>query len=641
MIAILSFLLAACVRKPVVSPVPEPTRDPNLEASIERQLQAMNPAALPVYRQATTAMDSGDLEKSKDLYEQVTVMAPEFATAYRRLSYVEYYSNNLARAEELARKAFEMEPNAYNKTSLARVLLQKDTPKDSQDAFGLASSAADELPDDEETTMVLMMAAGAIGNVDVIRQTNDHLLELAPNNPLAHYFAGLLAANDGKWEKAENELLFSQQLGIPEENVQEVLSRGISRNALFIRLLRWSAVGMGIWLLGLGILYSGGSVLSRATMRALKKAEPAVNVQVSPEEHRLRSIYRSIINVLSLYFYISIPFVILALFLVVGGAFFIFFMAGSIPIQLALILAIMLFTSLYGIVKSLFTRLKDTPPGLEISRQNAPDLWALVEEVAQKLKIQPVDKIYLTPYTGIAVYETGSIMKKMQGGGQRNLILGMGALTGLTQGQLAAILAHEYGHFSNQDTAGGDLAHRVYASLNQVAEQLIRSGMARFYNPVWLFLVGYQRIYLRVALGASRLQEVLADRYAAMAYGSQNFIEGLQSVIRQAIAFPLQADSEIRRLVQLKQTVYNLYDAPLPEPLRGELDKQFEEAMHRTTSQYDSHPAPHERIAWIDRLRVPYSPMQDNPRPALQLFPNQVVLQREMTKELMKYVRVE
>jgi Zn-dependent protease with chaperone function/Tfp pilus assembly protein PilF len=641
LIVIFSFLLAACANEPAISPAPQPTRDPTLEQSIEQQLGGMNPEAVLVYREATTSLDSGELENAKDLYEQLIVMAPEFATAYRRLSYVESYMGDLERAEEMAGKALELEPNAFNQTAMARVLLQKDTPKDSQDAFSLASSAAESLPDDEETVMVLMMTAGAIQNLEAMRQADEHLLQIAASNPLAHYYAGLLAATDGKWEKAEKEILLSGQLGMPPESVQGVLSSGIARNALFFRLFRWSAIGMAFWLLGLGVLYSGGTVLSRATMRALNKAEPSVDTQVLPEEHRLRSIYRTVINVLSLYFYVSLPFIILALLLVVGGAFYIFFMIGTVPIQLAILLVIMLFVSLFAIAKSLFTRIKDIPPGQELARKDAPELWTLVEEVARKLNIRPVDKIYLTPFTGIAVYENGSILKKMRGAGQRNLILGMGALTGMTQGQLAAILAHEYGHFSNQDTAGGDLAYLVYASLNQIAKQLIQSGAARIYNPVWLFLMGYQRIYLRVTLGASRLQEVLADRYAAMAYGSQNFIEGLKSVIRQAIAFPLQADDEIRKSLTLKRSVSNLYDLPWRDGLQVELDKQFAEAMGRTTSQYDSHPAPQERISWIERLHVPYSPMQDNPQPALHLFPNQTVLQQEMTVELMKHVRVE
>jgi hypothetical protein len=69
------------------------------------------------------------------------------------------------------------------------------------------------------------------------------------------------------------------------------------------------------------------------------------------------------------------------------------------------------------------------------------------------------------------------------------------------------------------------------------------------------------------------------------------------------------------------------------------LEKQVEEAMARATSQYDSHPAPKERIALIESLHVPYSPIQDNRLPALRLFPNPEELQRELTAEVMKNIR--
>jgi Zn-dependent protease with chaperone function len=448
----------------------------------------------------------------------------------------------------------------------------------------------------------------------------------------------VLAANDGKWEKAESELLYARDLGADPKYIQEVLDKGISRNAFLMRSIRRGGIATVLWLMGLGVLFIIGTLLSRATIRALNKSNSTMNVQIKPGESRIRSIYRVVIAVLSIYFYVSIPFVILILLLVVGGAFYAFFAIGTIPVQLAVILVVMLVASLFAILRSLFSRRKEVPPGREIRRMDAPELWKLVEDVAHKLEARSVDVIYVTPFVGIAVYERGSILQKLRGFGKRNLILGMGVLPGLTQGQLAAILAHEYGHFSNRDTAGGNLAYQVYTSLTQIAEGLIRSGVALIFNPVWWFVMGYQRIFLRVTLGASRLQEVLADRYAAMACGSQNFIDGLQSVIQQSVSFPLRADIEIRKSLELNRPVSNLYDLPLDADLQGELQKQFDSAMNRQTSQYDSHPAPHERIAWIERMHIPYSPLHDNQQLSLYLFPNPEDLQREMTADLMKQV---
>lgn len=616
-----------------------PTRDPNLEHSIEQQLQQMNSAAIPVYREATKALDQGDYEESKKLYEQVIALAPEFSTAYRRLGYIESGLDHVDRAEELTRKALALEPNSYNQSSLAMILLQKDTSADSQEAFDLATSATQSLPDDSQALMALMMSSAALNNFDVLRTANNHLLEVEPTNPVAHYYAGLIAATDQKWEKAESELLISQEFGIPPDAVQKALDSGIARYALMVRFLRWGSISTVLWLIGLGILFVAGISLSQATMQTLRSSGPIMDFQVQPKEQRIRSVYRFVIAILSLYFYISLPFTVLLLLLVVGGAFYVFFAIGSIPIQFALILGIMLITSLIAIVRSIFSRRKDVPPGRPLLGNEAPELWALVADVARRLEVRPVDTIYLTPWIGIAVYETGSILQKLRGSGKRNLILGMGALTGLTQGQLAAILAHEYGHFSNRDTAGGDLAHQVYASLHHIAQQLIQSRATQIFNPVWLFVLGYQRIFLRVTLGASRLQEILADRYAALTYGTQNFIDGLQRVTRQAIAFPMQADYEVRRSFELNRPISNLFDLDMPEKLQGEIEKQVEEIMERPTSAYDSHPAFKERIAWIDRLYIHYSAIQDNRVEALRLFPNPEALQRELTSQLLKNVR--
>jgi Zn-dependent protease with chaperone function/Flp pilus assembly protein TadD len=637
-LVLFSFLLAGCAAKTVEAPPPQTVRNPKDEQVLEQQLKGMNPKAVPIYQEATKAIDSGDMEKAMKLYQEVLVLAPNFSTVYRRLGYIELNRNNIEKAEELTRKALELELNSFNQSALALVLVQKDIPKDSQEAFDLATLAVKSMPDDSQAIYALLVSAISVNKLDIAREANQKLLKLEPYNPIAHYFAGLLDANDGKWEKAEKELLYSRELGADPAYIQEVLDKGIARNALLIRSIRRGGIATVIWLVGLGVLFVAGTLLSRATIQALNKATPSSNFQIKPEESRIRSIYRAVISILSVYFYISIPFVILVLLLVVGGAFYIFLLIGTIPIQLSVVLVIMLVVSLFAILRSLFSRIKDVPPGRRLNKIDAPELWNLVEEVAGKLDARPADVIYVTPWTGIAVNERGSILQKMQGTAKRNLILGMGVLPGLTQGQLAAILAHEYGHFSNRDTAGGNLAFQVYASLTQIAEGLIRSGAALIYNPVWWFVMAYQRIFLRVTLGASRLQEVLADRYAAIAYGSQNFIDGLQSVIRQSISFPLRVDAEIRKSLELKQLVNNLYDLPMDADLQGELQKQLDDVMNRSTSQYDSHPAPHERILLIERMHIPLSPILDNRLPALNLFPNPEELQREMTAELMKKV---
>jgi len=638
LIILLLLSLPGCNQPIPATTTQQASRDLELEQAIETQLQGMNPDALPIYREATKAADAGELDKARELYTQVTNLAPDFSVAYRRLGNIEGYYQNYEEAVRLSRKAVELDPNAYNQIALARALLPKNTSADNLEAFSLANSASQTLTDDELTTTVWLIAAGATRNLIALRQADERLLQINQNNPFGHYYAGAIAAIDRNWLKAERELLLAQKLGFPQEEVKALLDAEIARNALLLKLLIGGGVALVIWLAGLGVLYLSGNILSKATLKALRSTQPSLATLLKPSELKVRSIYRKVIVILSMYFYISIPFVILLLLVIVGGVFYIFSLMRTIPIYLAWVLIVMLFGSLIALLRALFSRAKVLPPGRVLERMDAPELWNMVESVARKLNVRPVNAIYLTPGIEIGVYEQGSIFRKIRGTGKRNLILGMGSLPGLTQGQLAAILAHEYGHFSNQDTAGGNLAHQVHASLYQMAQRLIQVGATQFYNPVWQFVMGYQRIFLRVTLGASRLQEILADRFAARAFGGENCIEGLQSLTRQGILFPIQANLEIKRSREEKRPIVNLYALPVQDGASTEITSQYEQAMQRATSPYDSHPALGERIALIEQLGVPYSPVADNPRPALELFPNAEELQREMTVEITKHI---
>ena len=53
----------------------------------------------------------------------------------------------------------------------------------------------------------------------------------------------------------------------------------------------------------------------------------------------------------------------------------------------------------------------------------------------------------------------------------------------MRQGELKAVLAHEYGHFANRDTAGGGFALAVRRAVLEMARTLAEGGAATWYNP--------------------------------------------------------------------------------------------------------------------------------------------------------------
>jgi Zn-dependent protease with chaperone function len=499
----------------------------------------------------------------------------------------------------------------------------------------LAKAAVTAQPEVYYNYYVWMSVAVAAGDFDAMRQSSRALLKLDPVDPTGHYIAGIVAAHDGQYELAEKDLRMAEEFGYPADAVDEQLNRGITDQANLARTLRWSAIGLGAWLGGLALLFLAGLLLSRLTLKAVDREIASGSYALSRTEAFVRRVYHGIITITAAYFYISIPILILIIIALIGGILYIMVSAGQIFLWFAMSVLIAGIYTLAAVVRSLFVRVKNADPGRPVTPEEMPALWELAREVAQRLNTHPVDAIFLTPVVEIGVFERGMLKSSLlRRQGQRDLILGMGALSGLTQGQLRAILAHEYGHFNNRDSAGGNLVQLVQRSLNTIARNLAHAGLATWYNPAWWFVNIYNRIFLRITLGASRLQEILADRLAALAYGAPTLAGGLEQLIRQDLTFAFQLDVEVKQANEQKRSLHNLYTLPPLEDTCA-LEKALAHTMTRPSSAYNSHPAPHDRLALIECIQTD-NPPEDDPRPAWDLIEHAARVQEEATALLGK-----
>jgi Zn-dependent protease with chaperone function len=205
----------------------------------------------------------------------------------------------------------------------------------------------------------------------------------------------------------------------------------------------------------------------------------------------------------------------------------------------------------------------------------------------------------------VAVFERGGMLKQVSGKSERCLVLGAAVLEGMRTRELKAVLAHEYGHFRNEDTAGGGFALAVRRSLMTMGMHLVRGGAASFINPAWWFVRGFYLVFLSVSQGASRLQEILADRWAAFAYGSDPFACGLKHVIERSVRFDAHMSATLDEVVPKKEPVVNVYAFVPEEPVAPEkIEQAIARAMNRPSAPSDSHPPPADRIAWVNKMGV-------------------------------------
>lgn len=114
-------------------------------------------------------------------------------------------------------------------------------------------------------------------------------------------------------------------------------------------------------------------------------------------------------------------------------------------------------------------------------------------------------------------------------------------------------------------------------------------------------------MFLRVSQGASRLQEVLADRWAAFAYGSEAFSRGLTHVIERTVRFDAHVSATLDQVIPEKLALSNVYafvpNAPV-DPAK--IEKAVAASMNRPATATDSHPRPVDRLAWVAKLAAPF-----------------------------------
>jgi tetratricopeptide (TPR) repeat protein len=114
---------------------------------------------------------------------------------------------------------------------------------------------------------------------------------------------------------------------------------------------------------------------------------------------------------------------------------------------------------------------------------------------------------------------------------------------------------------------------------------------------------------IRRSGGASRLQEINADRVAARAFGKEAFEEGLRHVIRRDVALHYQQAVAEHQLAgnhsPHSPSASTLGLSSIRAEVRRQIDVDFDKLWDIKTSEDDTHPSSTERIRLLQRLAIP------------------------------------
>ncbi|OCC09410.1 M48 family metallopeptidase [Streptomyces sp. PTY087I2] len=293
-------------------------------------------------------------------------------------------------------------------------------------------------------------------------------------------------------------------------------------------------------------------------------------------------------------------------------------------------------------------------PGVRVDDSQEPRLWQTVRDIAQQVGTRAPDEILLTGDVNATVGEDSRFLGLA--GGTRRLHIGLPLMTGLSETQLRAVLAHEMGHYGNADTRLSAISERgrvhvlrtiahfeeragakvskerarqekkaaAAVARGRKAKEVDTTGTGITYRAMARLYTAYGKFYLRATLSGSRRAEFAADIAAARIAGRDATASALREipVIDAAHDFYLNCYATLGADAGL-----------LPPPgeflggFRHLLAARHEEldAMRagplpaEPVSPYDSHPPIAERVARIEAL--PDDGRASDPvRPSLSLL---------------------
>jgi Zn-dependent protease with chaperone function len=200
-------------------------------------------------------------------------------------------------------------------------------------------------------------------------------------------------------------------------------------------------------------------------------------------------------------------------------------------------------------VKSLFHwKRSEEETRIEITEKEQPDLFRFVRHICADTGAPSPYRIFLSPDVNAAVFYHSSLLNLIFPV-RKNLLIGLGLVNSLTLSEFKAVLAHEFGHFSQNSMRLGNyvyVANRVMYDIvfsRDALDDLLRSARRTggriavlaigAGGVVWLLrqtMAGSYRVVNFFQSALSRQMEYQADLVAVSVTGSDSLIYGLKKL---------------------------------------------------------------------------------------------------------------
>ncbi len=305
-------------------------------------------------------------------------------------------------------------------------------------------------------------------------------------------------------------------------------------------------------------------------------------------------------------------------------------------------------TILFFLIKFIFSKNQNHTEGMfEITADMQPELFQMIHEVVQEAGTDFPKKVFLTQEVNASVFYNSSFWSMIIPV-RKNLQIGMGLINVLSKQELKAIIAHEFGHFSQRSMKLGSYVYHV----NQVIFNMLYNNESfdRTINRVsgWsnsLVITLWGAIYAirgiqwilkklynfinKNYMALSREMEFHADEVAAHVAGSEAFTSSLMRLdfadhaFNEAVQFyynrsseslfpdDIYADHQTMLRFLAKKNSYEMKDGMPLIDLDSNL--KYDKSKLNFENQWASHPSTADRVKKVRQLNIVKTVEEDSP----------------------------
>ena len=176
--------------------------------------------------------------------------------------------------------------------------------------------------------------------------------------------------------------------------------------------------------------------------------------------------------------------------------------------------------------KSLIVKF-DPPEARQITKNEAPKLFDVIDAIRKTLKGPAIHEVYLDDRLNAAIEQAPRF--GLFGGHINRLIIGLPLMQALSVEECRAVIGHEYGHLAGSHGKTGAWIYRMRAMWRRLYEE-IDNYETWLYLPLKFFIHRYAPWFERLSFPLARANEYEADRAGAAVSDSQTAADALMRV---------------------------------------------------------------------------------------------------------------